>query len=183
MVLAKLDAMFSLARNSAKGENAPWQDIAQYFEASHNKLKKTEPSTPLHRLKRWRDRIAKQKRIPPFMIIPDHVLADIAQMMPNHMSGLAEIRGMGERRLHAYGQGILEALGAEIEPVTKLGVKIALSGESQRVEALKAIAIELRHGKNGQEKPIEMPKNVIARIASIKPKSKAALSRISGMGR
>ena len=66
-------------------------------------------------LREWRNEIAKNDGIPPYVICNNRLLAQIANAKPDTLEGLGKLPGFGEGKLKRYGQEILELL-RKLEP-------------------------------------------------------------------
>jgi ATP-dependent DNA helicase RecQ len=62
-------------------------------------------------LKDWRLKEASQQGVPAYVIFHDATLAEIAARQPTSMEDLAEIPGIGKRKLERYGEAIIELIG------------------------------------------------------------------------
>jgi len=62
------------------------------------------------RLRQTRSELARTAQVPPYVICHDATLRLIAQMVPESLAGLERIKGMGPKRVQAYGQAMLDAL-------------------------------------------------------------------------
>jgi len=62
-------------------------------------------------LKDWRLKEASQQGVPAYVIFHDATLAEIAARQPSSLEELAEIQGIGKRKLERYGEALLELLG------------------------------------------------------------------------
>ncbi len=62
------------------------------------------------RLKAWRLGEAREQGVPPYVIFHDSTLVEIAQRRPRDLDALAEISGVGERKLERYGKAVLEVV-------------------------------------------------------------------------
>ncbi|MBW6411384.1 DNA helicase RecQ [Clostridium weizhouense] len=61
-------------------------------------------------LKIWRKERAYKDRIKPYIIFSDTTLIDITNNKPNTLEKLLEIRGVGEKKISAYGEEILKII-------------------------------------------------------------------------
>jgi ATP-dependent DNA helicase RecQ len=59
------------------------------------------------RLRSWRAATARVHGVPAYVIFHDATLRDIAQLAPDSLSALADISGVGSRKLESYGTAIL----------------------------------------------------------------------------
>ena len=62
-------------------------------------------------LKAWRFEVAREHGLPAYVIFHDATLADMARARPTTLSALAEINGVGAKKLQAYGQEMLRGVG------------------------------------------------------------------------
>ncbi|MBU6437344.1 MAG: DNA helicase RecQ [Betaproteobacteria bacterium] len=61
-------------------------------------------------LKAWRLATAREHNVPAYVVFHDAVLADMAQANPRTLQALAQIGGVGQRKLGAYGEALLTVL-------------------------------------------------------------------------
>jgi len=61
-------------------------------------------------LRKWRKKKADEAKVPPYVIFPDRTLREIALVRPGDRAALAEIFGMGVRKLERYGDELLAEL-------------------------------------------------------------------------
>ena len=62
-------------------------------------------------LKAWRSEVAREHNLPAYIVFQDAVLAEMARVHPGTLDELAEISGVGAKKLEAYGEEILRVLG------------------------------------------------------------------------
>lgn len=55
-------------------------------------------------------RIAQEDRVPPFVVLADTVLRDLARFRPTTTAGLGQIQGLGQKKLVRYGQRLLDGI-------------------------------------------------------------------------
>ncbi len=67
----------------------------------------------LARLKSWRTAQAREQSVPPYIIFHDRTLAAIAAAQPRDLVALADIDGMGAKKLERYGAALMELLAHE----------------------------------------------------------------------
>jgi len=63
-------------------------------------------------LKEWRSRKAKEQSVPHFQIIHQRVLIQIAVCLPDNITDLKKIKGVGQKTLEKYGEDILGLVAA-----------------------------------------------------------------------
>jgi ATP-dependent DNA helicase RecQ len=61
-------------------------------------------------LKAWRAEVAKEHNLPAYVVFHDATLAEMARAMPGSLGELAQISGVGAKKLEAYGREILRVL-------------------------------------------------------------------------
>lgn len=61
-------------------------------------------------LRVWRRAEAQARAVPPFVIFADTVLQSVARARPRTLSGLRDIKGIGERKLADFGATLLEVI-------------------------------------------------------------------------
>ena len=62
-------------------------------------------------LKDWRLKEANNQGVPAYVIFHDATLAEIAARQPSSLEELAEIPGIGKRKLERYGETLIELIG------------------------------------------------------------------------
>ena len=62
-------------------------------------------------LKAWRAEVAREHNLPAYLVFNDATLADMARTAPQTLGELAQISGVGSKKLQAYGDAILLVLG------------------------------------------------------------------------
>ena len=63
-------------------------------------------------LRTWRSSVAKEKKIPPYMVFSDATLVGIVQARPASTAQLSAVSGVGAKKLDEYGDAVLEVLAA-----------------------------------------------------------------------
>jgi ATP-dependent DNA helicase RecQ len=64
-------------------------------------------------LKAWRGEVAREHNLPAYIVFNDATLADMAQQAPGSLDDLAQISGVGAKKLQAYGREILRVLDGQ----------------------------------------------------------------------
>jgi len=62
------------------------------------------------RLRKWRLELARKHRWPPYCVLQDATLLEIARARPRAMRELLQIKGMGPTRVEKYGEELLAEL-------------------------------------------------------------------------
>ncbi len=61
-------------------------------------------------LKQWRDRIAEEKGLPVYMVLPQKAMKQISNLLPGNRDALVSIKGIGEQKLAQYGEQIIHMI-------------------------------------------------------------------------
>ena len=61
-------------------------------------------------LKAWRAEVAREHNLPAYVVFQDRTLAEMARTQPHSLDDLAQISGVGAKKLEAYGTEILRVL-------------------------------------------------------------------------
>ena len=64
-------------------------------------------------LKAWRAEIAREHNVPAYVVFQNVTLAEMAQIAPTTLGELAQISGVGSKKLEAYGHAILQVLAGD----------------------------------------------------------------------
>ncbi|WP_309713348.1 DNA helicase RecQ [Pseudolysinimonas sp.] len=64
------------------------------------------------RLREWRAQVAREQGVPAYIVFGDATLRGIAVTKPGSREQLGTISGVGEKKLEAYGDGVLEVVAA-----------------------------------------------------------------------
>lgn len=73
-------------------------------------LSDAEASEAYERLRSWRSERAREDDVPAYVVAPNRLLAAIAEARPRDLDALAQVSGMGSKRVERYGEEIVEAL-------------------------------------------------------------------------
>ncbi|MBC7885372.1 MAG: DNA helicase RecQ [Saprospiraceae bacterium] len=77
-------------------------------EKEKPKQKKLSPEDGLlKRLKEWRTNLAREKKVPAYVIFSDKVFDNIVESRPSTIAGLLDVEGIGKVKSEQYGQDIL----------------------------------------------------------------------------
>lgn len=175
-LLAKLDFA-----GRPENERSFWQmKIARKFPR--------EDTAVLESLWQWREQEAQRRNRPPFRIVNDSVLGQIAQQRPADSQALQDIHGLSDYQIRRYGDELLAALHeGEARPLPKRrepnhNGKAKLKGIAQvRYEALREWRRDVAKAR-GVDADIIFSNSVLMEIAQRAPQSAKALGRIPDVG-
>jgi ribonuclease D len=145
--------------------------------------------TALRELYELRESLARSADRPPFKILAEEILLELARALPADRTALATVRGVTPRVIGRWGAAILaavqraQALDERLLPQWPRRPRpIVSAAVSRRVEALRkwrAAATE----RIGLEPGVLLPNRLIATIAEAAPRSVEALLAIEGVRR
>jgi ATP-dependent DNA helicase RecQ len=67
------------------------------------------------RLRAWRSQQARTRGVPAYVVFPDRTLLEIARRSPGDLDELAEVKGVGPRKLAEFGAELLQIVRAQAE--------------------------------------------------------------------
>ena len=67
----------------------------------------------LSQLKQWRNTLAKDLEIPPYMVLDNKTLASVAHYRPKDTEALLKIKGLGTEKVDKYGEDLLSMVAAQ----------------------------------------------------------------------
>ncbi|MBN4844881.1 HRDC domain-containing protein, partial [Staphylococcus sp. EG-SA-29] len=62
------------------------------------------------RLRAWRTEQAREQGVPAYVVFPDATLIELARARPSSSAALAEVSGVGAKKLERYGEAVLRVL-------------------------------------------------------------------------
>ena len=101
------------ARAILKGEQAVTLRIEPVQARRQRSRRDASPATddPLFEaLRAVRRRLASKQGVPPYVIFHDSTLREMVELKPTSLAALAEVSGVGGRKLDAYGQAFVDAI-------------------------------------------------------------------------
>ncbi len=141
-----------------------------------------EDAPLLSALKAKRRGLAEAQSVPAYVIFPDKTLIEMAQTRPDTLDGMAQISGVGAKKLERYGNAFLEVITGETETLHPSRRKLAGRDAGAVYDALLQEQLRLSRGTCGTEKPLSCSQATLAKIAQMRPNCLDALERVPGMG-
>ncbi len=83
---------------------------------AQRRLQRAEDQQLWEALRECRMRLAQEQNVPPYVIFHDATLMAMVEMRPDNLSAFSHISGVGERKLHAYGETFLQVIAAHRPP-------------------------------------------------------------------
>ncbi len=66
-------------------------------------------------LRAWRSQQARTRGVPAYVVFPDRTLLEIARRSPGDLDQLAEVKGVGPRKLAEFGDEVLQIVRVQAE--------------------------------------------------------------------
>ena len=133
-------------------------------------------------LKSTRRGLAEAQKVPAYVIFPDRTLIEMIRARPTSLDAMANVSGVGAKKLEKYGATFLEVLTGEAhDPVHPARQKLHGEEAGPLYDRLQSIALGVARGLDGTDKPLSLSPSLLARIAQAAPETLDALARIKGM--
>ena len=132
----------------------------------------------------WRDKEARRRDRPPFKVLTDRALVELAQTRPRSQAHLPRVNGLKRHHAMRYGKRILRAIrsGEQASPPEHPPPSPRHSrAEVERFEALRAWRKEMA-AQRGVEPDVVVSNSVLWAVAEQNPTSLSDLSHIEGLG-
>lgn len=131
----------------------------------------------LSALKAKRRALAEAARVPAYVIFPDRTLIEMAEKRPQSLDQMAQVGGVGAKKLESYGRDFLAVIAGEVPEMHPQRRKLAGRPEGALFDRLVAVQADLMRGPDGTEKPLSCSTAQIRRIAEARPGDTAGLAR------
>lgn len=131
-----------------------------------------------------RDRIARDRDIPPKYVMPDDVMAGLATLRPKHVEDLAQLRRLDAGMRRNLGDAILAAVErGEAIPDDQLPEKAArpLGNARETLVALLGVAAGEIARENDLPQSLVVPRAALERVAREIPSTREAFERTLGI--
>jgi ATP-dependent DNA helicase RecQ len=139
-----------------------------------------EDAPLLSALKAKRRALAEEQSVPAYVIFPDRTLIEMAETRPRTLDDMAQINGVGSKKLDRYGRAFLEVIAGDVAETHPARRKLATSGAGGIYDALLASQASLVRGPCGTLKPMSCSAGKLAKLAQSKPSDEAGVARIIG---
>jgi ATP-dependent DNA helicase RecQ len=134
-------------------------------------------------LRAKRGELARARGVPAYVIFPDATLIDIAVRKPRTLDQFAECHGVGAKKLESFGMAFLEAMAAgPVDQPHPARRKLAGESGASLFDTLVEVQAALAVGGHGTDRYLACTSATLAKIAEARPRDRAALEGIPGMG-
>ena len=145
------------------------------------KMLVSEEDAPLlSALKAKRRELAETAGVPAYIIFNDKTLVEMVQKRPINLDAMAQINGVGAKKLENFGNIFLEVINGEVERLHPSRRKLAGNREGVLYDLLLEAQNKLIRGKKGFDKPLSCSASLLVKLAQKKPSSIKELSHILG---
>lgn len=107
-------------------------------------------------LREWRNKLAQQNNVEPFMVLHNSVLEEIAEKKPTTLEDLAKIKGMGKRRIDKYGQFLFKIVNDKSTDNPDKSAKDKIFKVGEFIDFLNSVLVPRKsiiQGEVGEVKP------------------------------
>ena len=145
------------------------------------KMLVSEEDAPLlSGLKAKRRELAETAGVPAYIIFNDKTLVEMAQKRPINLDAMAQINGVGAKKLENFGNTFLEVINGEAERLHPSRRKLAGNKEGVLFDLLLEAQNKLTRGEKGLDKPLSCSTSLLVKVAQRRPSSIKEISHILG---
>ncbi len=178
--------MTEAARPVLKGEVAVTlrRDSVEHAEGPAPRAQVAdEDAGLLSALKALRRRLAEAQGVPAYVVFPDRTLAEMAERRPATLDEMAQVSGVGVKKLETYGAAFLEVItGAPPPPAHPARRALAGRDAGPLYDRLAEVQMRLMRGTDGTGKPMSLSPAQLRRIAEARPTTLSDLDRAADLG-
>ena len=139
-----------------------------------------EDAPLLSGLKAKRRELAETAGVPAYIIFNDKTLVEMAQKRPINFDAMAQINGVGAKKLENFGNTFLEVINGEAERLHPFRRKLAGNKEGVLFDLLLEAQNKLTRGEKGLDKPLSCSTSLLVKVAKRRPSSIKEISHILG---
>ena len=142
-----------------------------------------EDAALLSALKAKRRALAEAQGVPAYVVFPDRTLIEMAERRPASLDEMAQVSGVGAKKLESYGRLFLEViLGAPAVELHPARMRLAGRPAGELFDRLAEAQLRLSRGEDGTGKFLSCTHTTLSQIAERRPSSLEEMARIQGMG-
>ena len=179
--------MTDAARPILRGEvsiNLRRDTIASAVPVAHVKSQVSGEDAPLlSALKAKRRALAEAASVPAYVVFPDRTLIEMAERKPATLDQMAQITGVGAKKLESYGALFLAVItGAMATPLHPQRMRLAGRDAGAIFDLLEAEQLRLARGDDGIGKHLSCTTASLRKIAEGRPSTLSDLDRVGALG-
>ena len=142
-----------------------------------------EDAPLLSALKAKRRALAEGASVPAYVVFPDRTLIEMAERKPATLDQMAQITGVGAKKLESYGALFLAVItGAAATPLHPQRMRLAGRDAGGLFDLLEAEQLRLARGDNGIGKHLSCTSASLRKIAEARPTTLSDLDRAGALG-
>ena len=141
-----------------------------------------EDAPLLSALKSKRRALAEAARVPAYVIFPDRTLIEMAERRPQTLDQIAQISGVGAKKLETYGAACLEVITGAGDIPHPARRRLAGQPAADVFDRLAEAQLRLMRGEDGIGKPLSLSQSALRRIAEARPATLSELDRAGDLG-
>ena len=145
------------------------------------RLVSDEDEPLLSALKAKRRALAEAQRVPAYVVFTDKTLIEMAETRPQTLDDMAQVGGVGAKKLESYGQMFLEVIAGDVPDMHPMRRKLAGRGAGTLFDRLEQLQGDLVRGADGTGKYMSCPNTTLRQIAERRPATSSDMARIQGM--
>lgn len=141
-----------------------------------------EDAPLLSALKAKRRALAEAAAVPAYVVFPDRTLIEMAERRPANLDQMAQITGVGAKKLESYGPAFLAVINGASEDMHPARRRLAGQVSGDVYDRLAEASQSLYRGEDGMGKPMSLSPTTLRRIAERRPSTLDELDRIGNLG-
>ena len=142
-----------------------------------------EDAPLLSALKAKRRALAEAQSVPAYVVFPDRSLIEMAERKPATLDQMAQITGVGAKKLESYGAVFLAVItGAAVTPMHPQRMRLAGRDAGALFDLLEAEQLRLARGGDGIGKHLSCTTASLRKIAEARPSTLSDLDRAGALG-
>ena len=142
-----------------------------------------EDAPLLSALKAKRRALAEAQSVPAYVVFPDRTLIEMAERKPANLDQMAQITGVGAKKLESYGALFLAVItGAAAMPLHPQRMRLAGRDAGALFDMLEAAQLRLSRGDDGIGKHLSCTTASLRKIAEARPSTLSDLDRAGALG-
>ncbi|WP_421702474.1 DNA helicase RecQ [Aliiroseovarius sp.] len=145
------------------------------------RLVSDEDEPLLSALKAKRRALAEAARVPAYVIFTDRTLIEMAETRPQTLDDMAQVSGVGAKKLESFGQTFLEVIAGDVPEMHPTRRRLAGRSAGGLYDRLEEAQADLIRGPEGTGKYMSCTNTTLRHIAERRPGSLKDLARIQGM--
>ncbi|THD85741.1 DNA helicase RecQ [Aliigemmobacter aestuarii] len=141
-----------------------------------------EDAPLLSALKAKRRALAEAAGVPAYVIFPDRTLIEMAERRPATLDEMAQVSGVGAKKLESYGAAFLGVIAGAATPLHPQRMRLAGKPAGALFDRLAEAQLRLMRGEDGTGKPLSLSQSALRKIAEARPSTLSDLDRVGDLG-